>query len=309
MGRSLNAASSHPRFDLSEDYYRHCADLKVLIAGRLQAMWNCEHRLFLTQNTTQGLILVLAWCGGRGLIPLGFSGTPYKYYSRFLQQAGLAVTESLQNPRALLVTHMSPLSGAITPLPEYSPSLPIIVDAAQTLGTFYQSEVFKHAAIFVGPLHKHIGLASGLGILGVSMRWLGESHGNEVCALAECAGCGLTDARLLEEAWQRLRNDDGFEYINNIRIFVGDRLSKLAERLDCELITPMGLQGHTVSLRSKNKEASLRLLCVAKIIGRWFSRESILRISLHSWATGDLSPSEAEEFICAQIETINRDGM
>jgi hypothetical protein len=302
MGPKWNAAGLHPRFGEAEDYFRSWAALRAQLLERLQRTLGCGHRLFLVQNTTQALLILLSWCGGRGFLPVGFVGVPHKYYGRYLTRAGLAIRGEKDEPRALLVTHLSPLTGEIASLPEFSPTLPIIVDAAQTLGTVLQDVLFQRAVLFAAPLHKHLGIATGLGILGVDMKRLGEPFASEVCALAECAAYGLVDRRLLQEACASLSACGISLPLNTITISVGDRLALLADRLGCDLLTPSGLQGHTVSFQCRDEAAVARASRIATNVGRYFAKGSILRISLHSAEVGGLSPAEAEEAICLEVD-------
>lgn len=179
----IDAASLHPELNISEaKYYSVCADKIKEIKYFIKQGLAIEHDLFVLSNTTHGVItLFVGLCGeGFRLAPKSGAYAPYRILSEVA--AGPCCRETIG-----LETHIDPDTGRISPLSRRA-GKPLVCDAAQSFATAARHDAALTADVFVCPLHKHAGLAAGLGLLGIKQK-VRLPRLREVAALAE-AGAG-----------------------------------------------------------------------------------------------------------------------
>ncbi len=298
---NLDAAAMHPdigqRWDASgKAYFKKAAALRAKILGELTKTVSARHELFLSGNTSSGLLAVCLAAARAQMAPLGLANRPYPPYEKLL-----GYPDSLAENRAACVcTHICPLTGEVFDLRARHDAL-LIVDAAQSLGTVFQPVLVDAAPIFVGPLHKHLNLAPGLGVVGVDFNALDAPFGGALRTVLEVMGHGAVYMGVLEECVRRLEERQGQTRCNQVRILIGQQLHAVAEGLGLRLLTPSGVQAHIASFTSVDGRPVGERLDVARIGARIFKQENVFRISLHSDVHGVRSPEDYEAFVAAAL--------
>ena len=294
---NLDAAAMHPEIGLRWDapgkaYFKKAAALKERVHAGLLQSFGQRHELFLSSNTSNGLIAVCLAAARAGLSPPGLVNQPYPPYEKLLGYPGL-----LQADRPLQVcTHICPLTGEVFDLRAHSDAL-LIVDAAQSLGTCFQQELVETAPVFVAPLHKHVNLVPGLGVVGVDFDALEIEFGSSLRTVLEVMEHGAVYMGVLEECARRLDERQDAASLNQVRIQVGERLTSTASQIGLRVLTPTGIQAHIASFTTVNDAPVGDLLDAARIGARIFKQQNIFRISLHSDVHGVRSPEDYESFV------------
>ena len=294
---NLDAAAMHPEIGLRWDapgkaYFKKAAALKERVHTGLLQSFGQRHELFLSGNTSNGLIAVCLAAARAGLSPPGLINRPYPPYEKLLGYPGL-----LQADRPLQVcTHICPLTGEVVDLRAHGDAL-LIVDAAQSLGTCFQQELVETAPVFVAPLHKHVNLVPGLGVVGVDFDALEIEFGSSLRTVLEVMEHGAVYMGVLEECARRLDERQDAASLNQVRIQVGERLTSTASQIGLRVLTPTGIQAHIASFTTVNDAPVGDLLDAARIGARIFKQQNIFRISLHSDVHGVRSPEDYESFV------------
>jgi len=294
---NLDAAAMHPEIGLRWDapgkaYFKKAAALKERVHAGLLQSFGQRHELFLSGNTSNGLIAVCLAAARAGLSPPGLINRPYPPYEKLLGYPGL-----LEADRPLQVcTHICPLTGEVVDLRAHGDAL-LIVDAAQSLGTCFQQELVETAPVFVAPLHKHVNLVPGLGVVGVDFDALEIEFGSSLRTVLEVMEHGAVYMGVLEECARRLDERQDAASLNQVRIQVGERLTSTASQIGLRVLTPTGIQAHIASFTTVNDAPVGDLLDAARIGARIFKQQNIFRISLHSDVHGVRSPEDYESFV------------
>jgi len=300
---NLDAAAMHPEIGeqwnaRGKAYFKKAAALKDDIRGGLRQSFGQRHELFLSGNTSNGLIAVCLAAARAGLSPPGLVNRPYPPYEMLLGYPDL-----LEADRPLRVcTHICPLTGEVFDLRARGDSL-LIVDAAQSLGTCFQQELVETAPVFVAPLHKHLNLVPGLGVVGVDFGAVDASLGTSLRTVLEVMEHGAVYLGVLEACVRRLDEREGQTPLNQVRIQVGERLISAADHFGLRVLTPPGTQAHIASFTTSNDCPVGERLDATRIGARIFKRENIFRISLNSDVHGVRSPEDYESFV---TEALNR---
>jgi hypothetical protein len=196
----IDSAALHP--DLvrkNENYYSDCAVIRFELKQLLAFHLGIKHRLFILNNTTHGLLTtIVGLCAeGFGLKPANNAYAPY----RILAAGGLPGGDE----RILtLQTHIDPTTGCVAP-PLLEAGKPSVCDIAQSFATAAHHEAALAADVFICPLHKHTGLATGLGLLGIS----DELDAPHLRAVAEMAEAGTVAFPTIRKALARAQLLEG----------------------------------------------------------------------------------------------------
>jgi hypothetical protein len=268
----------------------------------LRRLVGCPHTLYLTGNTTDGLIATMAFLSCQGLLPLRLSPGIYPEYARRIERL-LGESEGASGVcRSRLLTHLCPVTGRTYPLPRPAARPFLVVDAAQSFATGLQVELFERAPVFLAPVHKHLGLTIGLGLVAVRFdlvpRRLREALDNVLRLLEH----GAVSLELLEKAIHAARAalDHGRGF-NSARIQVGRRLQTSARALGLKIITPPGVQRHIVALRADRGRSIQDLLDLSRFPGKYFEDLEIVRLSFHSDELPGATPEQLEDLAATSL--------
>jgi hypothetical protein len=251
--------------------------------------------VFIAGNTSSGLIAVLLGVMLSGHQLPRLLNHPYSFYEKLLGFKASA------GGRLALVTHISPLTGEVYPL-RHGLETVLVVDAAQSLGTLFQTELVDSAAVFIGPLHKHWNLVPGMGIVGVDFGAVGDA-GEGLRTTLEVLEHGTTNLGVLKECVQRLEGMQDKPAVNRARIMVGSELQSAAAELGLTVLTPAGVQAHIVSFTTQDGSFVGNRIDADRIGARIFAKDNVLRISMHSDVHGVRSPEAYETFVAAALQS------
>jgi hypothetical protein len=192
----LDPAALHPRLhptDARPHYFAAAARLRAAAAGSLvEALGASAFTPYLLHNTTSGVVTVLlaAARSGRVVVTRGPAEQHYPAYQRLLPPDRLGADWEFR-------THVSPMTGVVDSLAGEGVQ---IVDAAQSLGTLLTPALLQAADIVIAPLHKHLGLVVGLGIVLVRRDHHELSTVHELLRVTESGAQALGLLRELDQA-------------------------------------------------------------------------------------------------------------
>lgn len=230
---AIDAAAMHPSLaNPDSQYYRECmvarSELKEILSTELRI----THDIYVLANTTHGFVTTAL-----GLMFDGFqlSARPDSYTPYQCIVPELHSTMSGEPVR--LVTHISPQTGEIYQPVEAS-GRPTVVDVAQSFATTGFHQHALAADIFICPLHKHIGLARGLGLLAISP----TAKLPNMQAVARMAEMGTIDLDVLSLAISRALKFRG-RLVNlfclKLRNYHRDGLERVGIRVVSPLNSPL----------------------------------------------------------------------
>lgn len=296
-----NTATIHPRLSGGRgDYYKECAHLRRRLSELLKERLSCPHQLVVVPNTTLGLFVVLLFAVARDWVPVGLYGGTYEPYNGWLRRVlGPKLVQSNQPHLAALMTHVCPTTGAIHDLRAADPRAARIVDAAQSLGTALNRDLFESSSAFAAPLHKNLGVATGLGLLGVNWRSIPPAHHEALREHLRLAEHGTMSRSELEHAVQTTELLTTEDLTNEVRIEIDPRITSVADKLNLEVLTPRGLQAHIVSFTGKSTRKVTDELDVTTLGGKYEERTDILRLSFHSQRLPDEARGKPIEEVVA----------
>jgi len=264
----LDAAALHPDLHTrsGEHYFRQCAVTRAQLKDLLVKHLAIEHDLFLLANTSHGLVTALA-----GLVleavHLDTSASKYPPYTAFARWSARITTISTP-----LLTHVDPLSGHIVPIPKEG-STPVVVDAAQSFATIVHHREALLADVFICPLHKHAGIATGLGLLGIKPG-LAMPGLRSVASVAESGTACLS---LLEAAVGQILAHEG-RILNRLTLDLDPGFRNELDAKGITVLTPAGaglpficLQGAPQQLEQNCRRFGFSV--------RLFRKQNVVRIS------------------------------
>jgi hypothetical protein len=253
--------------------------LKELLKGRLV----CPHDLTIVPNTTLALSVTLLFVVARDWVPVALHNGSYAPYRRWLRYLlGPNLVAPHRRHLTALMTHVCPTTGAVQDLRRDGACKIGIVDAAQSLGTVLNRDLFESSAVFAAPLHKNLGLAAGLGLIGVRWEDVPAAHRAALREHLMLAEHGTMSRSLLDEAIRAVETHTSEELTNRARITVGPRLVGLAEEIGLRVLTPEGPQAHIVSFKADPPRKIPEMLNLPALGGKYDERSGILRLSFHS---------------------------
>ncbi|WP_104087697.1 DUF6024 family protein [Cryobacterium sp. N19] len=199
---ALDAAALHPDLQVSTGhghYYAQAAELRSTITCALvRDLGAGDFRPYLLHNSTSALMAVLfaATNAGRSINTEGPIEQHYSPYNFLLPRAGPLADWELR-------THVSPVTAVVDELGGRSIR---IVDAAQSLGTVLTPALLTGSDVAIAPLHKHLGLVVGLGLVLVRRDVPDLEPVHRVLRVAES---GAQSIELLRRAASAIKNLDG----------------------------------------------------------------------------------------------------
>jgi hypothetical protein len=279
---TLDAAALHPRLQppgLTRHHFAEAAALRARVTDRLrQELHAPDFTPYLVHNTTSGLLAVLFAAGalGRTVRTCGPDDQHYPAYAGILPRGG--------GPEAewQLRTHVSPLAGTVDDL---AGDGVLIVDAAQSLGTALTSAALSRGDVVLAPLHKHLGLAVGLGLALVRNGRPELEHVHRVLGVAESGAQSLdllrTADRALQEAEGRIFNRAVIDVADGLRAWCAQHGMRLLNR------------GHGVPFACvTTADGSPVTERLAPSGWRHFRTENIARFAFHSPGLADDPPAD-----------------
>ena len=269
----LNAASIHPFLDNENDYYKKVFTVKKNLKFALKRELKCPHTIFLTNNTTSGLIGLLLAMQSKEKLRYNKENGFFFLYQEILNNYNDSI-----NARFQLITHICPQTGKHL-LIDYGQNL--IVDAAQSLGTPFQSELLS-TAIFFGPLHKNMGITVGLGLVAVNFDLLPIDIASPIETVFNTLEKGIVNIDVLKIAVKKIYSTTENERYNYARIDVTDSLVEIAGNYGLEVLTPKDSTSHIISFGSLTKIPIRQTFNIDKMNGKYFNALDILRFSFYS---------------------------
>ncbi|WNG17750.1 DUF6024 family protein [Cystobacter fuscus] len=310
----LDAAALHPQLKhalapqveqvQAAHYFQACASLREDVKAGLRKALGLEHELFVLHNTTSGLLSALLALARMGL-RMTRRGERRQHYPPYLPLLPEANTDALtEGPRVTFVTHVSPLTGRVETL-EKAPGEVLWVDAAQSLGTNLTEEMSRQADLFIAPLHKHVGLAVGAGLVGLRRGIPGEEELRAIFSLAEG---GSAHVGLLKALLDALRSAQGLVY-NKARLSLDERFQSLCTEARLMPLGSLESGVPFVCLTSSNGQPLEKLVNPKKAHARYFKAENILRLSFCHMARRQDPPVDfSEELVRRMATLVNRNG-
>lgn len=265
---AVDAAALHP--DLCEipgNYFRACAAARDALKANLACHLGLGHDLYLLSNTTHGLVTVVAGLASDGIL-LDASSSPYSGYVSLVPIPQAATSGSTR-----LVTHIDPVSGAVADLSSRM-QRPMVLDAAQSFGTIGHHAEVSRADIFICPLHKHVGIAPGLGLLGLKP----DLFAPGLRAYAASAERGAAFLPLLQQALDQIERHNG-NLINTLVFNVDEAFRSAIEGLGITLLTPDARDLPFVCLRGPMLGMHFDEFLTHGLSARQFDAENVVRIS------------------------------
>lgn len=265
----LDAAALHPDLHCrsGEHYYRQCAAARTQLKELLVKHLAIQHDLFLLANTSHGLLAALAGLALEA-VNLDTSESKYPPYTAFGRWSA-----KIPTVRAPLLTHVDPLSGHIEPIPKAG-STPIVVDAAHSFATIVHHRDVLRADVFICPLHKHAGIAAGLGLLaikpGLAMPGL-----RSVASVAES---GTACLFLLETAVRRILAHEG-RILNRLILDLDPKFREKLAAVGVVVLTPAGAGLPFICLQGAPPQRLVRNCRRAGLFIKFFRDQDIVRIS------------------------------
>ncbi|WP_025901654.1 DUF6024 family protein [Tatumella sp. UCD-D_suzukii] len=169
-------------------YFRALGHCRNEIKKRLRMALSIPHEdIFLLSNSTHCLLTVLHGLSAQSRTLSIEAGCYHPY--RMLPQPSYGQSVPL-------ITHISPDSGNVACIHQKA----VVVDAAQSIGVVcHHSEAFSADVVFF-PLHKHLALLTGVGVLCVRKRYEYET----VRKTAQIAESGTVNNVVLQALLERL---------------------------------------------------------------------------------------------------------
>lgn len=265
----LDAAALHPDLSagFSSGYYRDCLNARTNIKRMLKHHLAIEHDLFLLSNTTHGLVTILAGLGLEGF-NLDTKSSRYKPYSELLQKDKTDLANCVP-----LITHVDPITGEIATI-DTSLTTPIIVDAAQSFATVHYHHNLKQTDIFICPLHKHCGISTGLGLLGISSKISVPAF----LKLASVAEAGTSYLPLLLAAEKMIFESGGYLF-NRLTLEVSAEFRDQMAKQGIIILTPVGTALPFISLKKIRPEIAHLAATPLGLSVKYFDKCNVTRIS------------------------------
>jgi hypothetical protein len=185
---AINAALLPPDGDYRIHYFRSLRYCKNEIKHQIKLALGIPHEdIYLLSNSTHCLLTVLYGLSVQGRT-LSIEEGSYRPY-RDIHKA----SNEQQVP---FVTHIDPNSGKVACISEKT----AVLDAAQSVGTVCHHDTAFLADVVFFPLHKHLALQIGVGVLCVSAK----HEYNEIREIAKLSESGTANDMVFKSLYQRL---------------------------------------------------------------------------------------------------------
>ena len=295
---SLTPFLSHERS--SESYYGRASRSRSALAdilGRdLGVDPNCIH---FVPNTSTALAVVLGGIMAENLRLRGV-GPLWRHYGPY--QGIVGSMEEMVNGRWVgFHTHVAPVDASVdNSFREPGGATASVVDGAQSLGTSLSEELMSSGAVVIAPLHKHLALAPGLGVV-----ILDAVTGQQLPSIASFlslteGGCPSLD--LLEHALDRMRHGKVW---NKAQLLFSQDLVDWAAAEGVEIVGGGGgLPMAAVKISGGgDTNVTVRELPPS---AKYFRRQGIIRYSYSTLGCKDDSWADATEAFCRDLEGLIR---
>lgn len=266
---NVDAAALNPTLhpSINESYFKKCHSLRERIKEKLTATLILDHDVYLVNNASAGVLAVAAGLAldGKALRIRGECYPKYKPLKRSDKRQD-------EKPSIHFLTHVDPLSGEKADLSKLES--PFILDASQSFGTTCWHAEAMTAGIVVSGLHKHVGVAAGLGIVAIR-KDLKEVGVRDAAHIAEN---GTMACSVLEAANRRLQANDS-RLFNCITLNSTKRLRARLAANGIKILTPDKANLPFVCLRGPIQKEAISRTLEAGLTVKHFRCENIVRIS------------------------------
>jgi len=221
---AINSILLPPEYNYHTHYFRALQLCRQEIKQQLRDTLAIPHEnIFLLTNSTHCLLAVLYGLSvqGRTLSIAAGSYRPYR-----------AIPLSVKEPSLPLLTHISPDSGEVVCIQDPA----VILDAAQSAGTIcHHAKAFSTDIVFF-PLHKHLALQTGIGVLCVR----DNPEYKEILKVAKISESGTVNDLVFTSLHNRLSTQ---AVMFNIAMFsLTQSLAEELSRFGLTSITPLHSQ-------------------------------------------------------------------
>ncbi|MDF3918512.1 DUF6024 family protein [Salinicola salarius] len=266
----MDAGALNPRLRSSAEgnYYKECQSVREELKEIMRPHIGDGHSLYVLSNTTHGLLTILAYLAtSRKLIDTSdFLYPGYEFLQREIATEG----------QWSVNTHICPMTGNILSKSGLLGDR-LVVDGAQSFFTTSHHHSLLHAKVFIAPFHKNLGIQIGMGVLAISND-IDSRHVHDVAKSAE-SGAGNID--LLRTALDNFKAEGGSLY-NCTVINIDKNTLDLAKRRQIEIVTPPGLYGPFVCLKTDAGSPLPKTFHKFGFETKYFPSHGILRVSKFS---------------------------
>ncbi|SFU75105.1 DUF6024 family protein [Xenorhabdus koppenhoeferi] len=231
---SINSKISGFSFENNSDtnYYKQVSAIRKEIKQHLRKHLCLEHEeIFLLNNSTHCLLNVIYGLNMHS-VSISIREGCYTPYNN--------ITTGYFPHSIPLLTHIDPQTGIICSLK----NVDFVLDAAQSIGTIWHHKAATSSKIVFFPLHKHLAIQSGIGVLCIQ----NKDHYPEISNIAKISESGTVDLRSYNDALNRCIEDPDFF---NIAYFdLTDKEANELEKIGFKCITPLQSKTPFVVLQS-----------------------------------------------------------
>ncbi|WP_266065074.1 DUF6024 family protein [Brucella intermedia] len=293
----VDAAALHPDLQqvAPEGYFRRCAFVRSELKARLARYLDLEHDLFLLSNTSHALVTAIAGLLHNGLL-LDTTTSGYSPYAEL--PSSLEARKAAR--RVPLLTHADPTTGQVIELPRRT-EFPTVLDAAQSFGTIRHHGKVTLADIFICPLHKHVGVSTGLGLIGIKPGLQLPS----LRAHAKAAEMGAASLMVLEAALLRVDEHQG-RIVNVLTFDPDDAFREVLSEHGVSVLTPNGAGLPFVCLRGSFPDHLIDACAIHELSVKRFTSEGVVRISGALRGTLVSAPTDRRDQLLAALTTTFR---
>ncbi|AOM42451.1 DUF6024 family protein [Xenorhabdus hominickii] len=231
---SINSKILDFNFEEHSDnnYYKQVSIIRNKIKENIRRYLCLDHEeIFLLNNSTHCLLNVIYGLNMHSTSLIVREGS-YELYNNI-------TTDSF--PRSIpLLTHIDPQTGVVCSLKESD----FVLDAAQSVGTIWHHKVAISSKILFFPLHKHLAIQAGLGVLCIK----NKNHYPEISKIARISESGTVDIRAYNNALSRCEDNPS---VFNVAYFnlMDNEINEL-ENLGFKCITSLNSKTPFVVLQS-----------------------------------------------------------
>ncbi|MBD2815854.1 hypothetical protein ID850_14015 [Xenorhabdus sp. Flor] len=231
---SINSKISEFSFQNNSDnnYYKQVSTIRKEIKQNLRKHLCLEHEeIFLLNNSTHCLLNVIYGLN-RHSVSISIEEGCYKPYDN--------ITTSYFPYSIPLLTHIDPQTGVVCSLKNAD----FVLDAAQSIGTIWHHKAAISSKIVFFPLHKHLAIQAGIGVLCIQ----NKDHYPEISNIAKISESGTVDLRSYNDALNRFIDDPK---LFNIAYFdLTNKEANELEKIGFKCITPLQSKTPFIILQS-----------------------------------------------------------
>lgn len=284
---NVDAAALNPTLhpSIKESYFKRCHSLRERIKEKLTTTLVLDHDVYLVSNASAGVLAVAAGLAldGKALRVKGECYPKYRPLKRSDKRQD-------KKPSIHFLTHVDPLSGEKADLSKLEP--PFVLDASQSFGTTCWHAEAMTAGIVVSGLHKHVGIAAGLGIVAIR-KDLNEVGVRDAAHIAED---GTMACSVLEAANRRLQANDS-HLVNCITLNSTKSLRAKLSANGIKILTPDKANLPFVCFQGPIQRDVISRALEAGLTVKYFRCENIVRISGYCPGSRMSSPRDYSDLL------------